>query len=463
MSPKPLLRTPFPRSPGRLAPGRPAPRRRSLARGGTALAVAALLAACSGGSEPGDSGAAASPADTAANVTLTWWTGQTSDAQEVLDGLAKEFTALHPNVTIKASSGAPTTDELLQKLTAGFASDTHPDISYAFGSWATQLGESGKTLDLTERVKDPAVGWDQFPDAARQTASPGGKVLGVPAIVDNLALIYNPDLFAAAGVPEPTADWTWDDFRAAAKKITDPAKNVYGTAYSVSGSEDTTWHFWPLLWQRGGDVLTADQKKSAFNSQAGVDSLELLRAMAVDDKSVYLDQTDEKYGPLFTDGRIGMIISGPWQLYDLVQKKTPYKVQVLPGVNGNHQTVSGPDVWALFDHGDANRAYWSFELVRWLTSPEVDVRWNLAQGNLPLRSSAASTPEFAQYVKDYPGGDVMFANLENATKPRPTVTGYVELSRYLGEAISTTLQGAAQPKAALDEAAKKADVALQGG
>ncbi len=36
--------------------------------------------------------------------------------------------------------------------------------------------------------------------------------------------------------------------------------------------------------------------------------------MAVDDKSMYLDQTDEKYGPLFDDGRIGMMISGPWAL-----------------------------------------------------------------------------------------------------------------------------------------------------
>ena len=430
----------------------------------TASAGASALAACSGSSAgPVGGTAPASPTDTSAPVTLTWWTGQTSDAETLLESLAKEFSGLHPNVTLEVSSGAPTTDDLLTKLTAAFASDTYPDVSYAFGSWATQLGQSGKTLDLTEKVKDPSVGWDQFPEAARLTASPGGKVLGVPAIVDNLAVLYNTELFKAAGVTEPTPDWTWDDFRAAAKAISDPAKNVYGTAYSVSGSEDTTWHFWPLLWQRGGDVLTADEKKSAFNSQAGVDALELLRAMAVDDKSVYLDQTDEKYGPLFADGRVGMIISGPWQLYDLVQKKTPYKVQVLPGTNGNHQTVSGPDVWVLFDHKDANRAYWSFELVKWLTSPEVDVRWNLAQGNLPLRSSAASTPEFAQYVKDYPGGDVLFANLENATKPRPTVAGYVGLSRYVGEAISKVLQGAAQPKAALDEAAKKADVALAGG
>ena len=431
--------------------------RRSSVRLIAALAVAGLaLAGCSGGG----GSTASTPLDTAAPVKLTWWTGQNADVQKTLEALAKEFTGLHPNVTIEASSGAPTTDDLLQKLTAGFASDTYPDISYAFGSWAGQLGGAQKTLDLTEQVKDPSIGWADFPEAARQTASPGGKVIGFPAVVDNLALIYNPALFAAAGVAEPTADWTWDDFRAAAKKITDPAKNIYGTAYSVSGSEDTTWHLWPQLWQNGGDILSADGKKAAFNSEAGLAALEFWRQLAVVDKSVYLDQTDEKYAPLFLDGRVGMMISGPWQLSDLVQRKTPYKIATLPGTNGDHTTISGPDIWALFDHQDANRAYWATQLISWLTAPAQDNRFNLANGNLPLRAGAKDTPQFQQYVKDFPGADVLFQNMANATKPRPTTEAYVELSGYVGKAVAQVLQSAAPAKQALDEAAKQADRAL---
>ncbi|WP_345150368.1 extracellular solute-binding protein [Nonomuraea rubra] len=131
------------------------------------------------------------------------------------------------------------------------------------------MQESGKTLDLTEKVKDPAVKWAEFPESARTTATPNGQVIGFPAIVDNLALLYNKTLFDAKQVPYPTDEWTWDDFRAAAKKLTDPAEKIYGTAYSVSASEDTTWHFWPLLWQRGGSILSQDGKQAAFNSQAG--------------------------------------------------------------------------------------------------------------------------------------------------------------------------------------------------
>ncbi|GGM15182.1 ABC transporter substrate-binding protein [Dactylosporangium sucinum] len=418
-----------------------------------------LLGACSGGDSTDDGKDAAAGYDPAAAVTITWWTGQTEDAEKVAEGLAGEYMKAHPNVTIKTSTGASTTDDLLTKLSAGFTGGSYPDISYAYGSWAGELATSGKTQNLATYVSDPSFAWNEIPEAARLTATYDGKVIGVPALVDNLALIYNKALFDAAGVAYPTDQWSWDDFRAAAKKLTNPAQNVYGTAYSVSGGEDTTWHLWPLLWQKGGKIL--DGKKPAFNSDAGVEALELLRSMAVDDKSMYLDQTDEKYLPLFNDGHVGMVMSGPWALLELQEAGVEYGVAQLPGFNGDHQTVSGPDLWVLFDHKDANRAGASRDFIKWLTSKEIDAKWNLAIGNLPLRSTEQGTPEFAEYVKEYPGGQKFFDNLANARQARPTVAGYEEMSRNVGDAIAKVLQGAAKPKEALDEAAKKSAGVLE--
>ncbi|MCO8269177.1 ABC transporter substrate-binding protein [Actinoplanes sp. TRM 88003] len=416
------------------------------------VGAALLLSACMGGTSD-DGKDSAAGYDPAATVELTWWTGQTEEAEKVAEGLAAEYHAAHPNVTIKTSPGAPTTDDLLTKLSAGFAGGSYPDISYAYGNWAGDLGASGKTQDLTSYVQDPSFKWTEMPEAARTVATADGKVIGVPALVDNLAVIYNKAIFDKAGVGYPTDDWTWDDFRAAAKKLTDPATKTYGTAYSVSGSEDTTWHLWPLLWQNGGKIL--DGTKPAFNSDAGVKALETLRGMAVDDKSMYLDQTDEKYHPLFNSGRVAMIITGPWALLEIKEAKLSYGVSNLPGVNGDHQTVSGPDLWVLFDHDDANRAGAARDFIKWLTSAQTDAKWNLAVGNLPLRSSEQSTPEFAAYVKEYPGGQKFFDNLANAKQARPTVPGYEVLSRNVGDAIASVLQGKASPKDALDAAAQK--------
>jgi multiple sugar transport system substrate-binding protein len=422
-----------------------------------AAAAAAALALSGCGPQQG-----AQTLDPEADVQLTWWTGQDAEANDMLKGLAQEFEEANPNVDIQVSPGASSTDELLTKLSAGFAGGTYPDISYAYGSWASQLEASGRTLDITDKVADPDVKWDEFPESARLTVQPtGAKTIGFPAIVDNISLIYNTDLFDAAGLAYPDENWSWDDFREAAKKLTDPSKNQYGYGYSVSGQEDTTWQFWPHLWQRGGAILSDDGKEAVFNSQAGVDALTFLRDMAVEDKSIYLDQTDTKYGELFAAGSIGMITSGPWQLYDLNVAGTPYGATILPGFEGDHQTVSGPDVWALFDHQDKNREYWSYEFMKWLTSAEQDERWNVAIGNLPLRSGELDSDAFAEQVANYPYLDVMAANGENAKQARPTVPGYTGLSEAIGTAISHVLQGDGDPQEALDAAAAEATDALQ--
>jgi len=427
-----------------------------------AIAVGATmilgLGACSAGG-----GGGATTLDPKAKVTLQMWTGQEDDAQKLIDTLITEFEKEHPNVTIQSSPGASSTEELLQKLSAGFAGNAYPDISYAFGSWASQLEGSGRTLDITDQVSDPAVKWDEFSDAARKTVQPTGqKTIGFPAIVDNLSLIYNKTVFDNAGIAYPTPDWTWDDFRAAAKQLTNTDTNTYGYGYSVSGSEETTWQFWPHLWQNGGEILSEDQKTATFDSDAGVRALTLLRDMAVDDKSVYLDQTDTKAAQLFASDRIGMITSGPWTLYDLQTAKTSYGVVQLPGTDGNHESVSGPDLWVLFDHKDANREHWSYELTKWLTAKDQDIAWNVAYGNLPLRASEATSPEFLAQVQALPGLDVMAANMVNSKHARPTVKGYVKLSEAIGSAISQVMQGQGEPADALKEAAATATQGLGG-
>lgn len=431
-------------------------RRRMLRASAVLVATAGVvaLAGCSGSQ-------GATTLDPKAKVRIEVWSGQADAAQKIVEGLAKEFEEAHPNVTIDLSPGASSTDQLLQKLSAGFAGDQYPDMSYAFGSWAGQLEASGRTLDIADEVKKPEVKWDEFTAAARGTAQPSGeKVIGFPAVVDNIGLLYNKTLFDQAGLAYPTADWSWDDFREAAKKLTDPANHIYGYGYSVSGSEETTWQYWPHLWQNGGAILNDDATKSAFASPAGDEALSFLRDMAVTDKSVYLDQTDVKFGQLFVSDRIGMITSGPWQLSDLKTGGTKYGVVPLPGTDGDHQTVSGPDIWALFDHHDKNRAYWATQFAQWLTSAEQDERFNVALGNLPLRSSEASSEAVAEEAAQYPGYEVFVANSANVKQTRPTTQGYAGLSVAVGKAISSVLQGDGEPKAALEQAAKAADAAL---
>jgi multiple sugar transport system substrate-binding protein len=185
--------------------------------------------------------------------------------------------------------------------------------------------------------------------------------------VDNLALVYNKKLFAQAGIAPPTASWTWSDFENAALKLTDPSKKQFGWAYVNDASEDTAWRFWAMLWQAGGQILSADNKQAAFNSPAGVKALTLLQQL-VARKAIYLDNGSDNYLPVFNAGHIGMLWTGPWDLQQIAESKVSYGVQILPAAE-NHQTISGPDDWVMFNNGSARvAASWTF--LKWLTSPQ---------------------------------------------------------------------------------------------
>ncbi|MFI6319503.1 ABC transporter substrate-binding protein [Nonomuraea sp. NPDC050556] len=424
-------------------------------RGSIALALGALVlvAGCSNGS--------AQPASVALDlnkpVTLTWWTGQATEGQALLEKLAAEFQAKHPNVTIKASSGAPNTDKLLEKISAGFASGDYPDISYAFGAWASRIAASGKAVDIAAKVD-----WKDFPEAARKTVTVKDKVIGMPALIDDIGIMYNKKLFDAAKVAYPTNDWTWEQFAEAAKKLTDPAKKRYGLAWSVDGTEGTVYPFWPMMWQFGGQIVDEGGTKATFDSDGAVQAATLLQKMARTDRSVYLDQSGTKIQGLFNAGNVGMFLTGPWSSNPSKKGGVDFGVSFLPGQNGDHQTIAGPDFWALLDHQDATRSHWAYEFVAFVTEAEQDSRWSAVAGSLPLRASEGETPEFRKRLADDPTLQVFFDNLKNSKNLRPAIESYPELAQEAAAGLVKVLVEGADPKQALTEAAQKATSSMDG-
>jgi multiple sugar transport system substrate-binding protein len=307
-------------------------------------------------------------------------------------------------------------------------------------------------VNLTPYVSQPSFGWNDFWRAERNVATVNGKVIGVPALVDNLALVYNKRLFAQAGLAPPTPNWTWSDFENAAIKLTNPSKKQFGWAYVNDASEDTVWRYWALLWQAGGSILSPDGKHAAFDSPAGLKALKFLQTLA-QHNAIYFDNGSGNYLGLFTSGHIGMLYTGPWDLGQIIAGKQPYGVQILPA-DQNHQTISGPDNWVVFNNGSA-RVKAAVEFLKWFTSPAIDLKWALMTGDLPIRASVAKLSGYAEYVKKYPGIATWVQNLNNATQSRPVTTTYPKISTVIGQMVQSVLLGKAQPQQALSSAAQQ--------
>src|SRR6201996_172325 len=302
-------------------------------------AAALVLTACGTDSQSGGSGSSSSK-----TASIQIWEGYTGPEATEFSKLIKQYEKENPGE--KVSSLYVNNDDTLQKVTTAVQGGSPPDIAYLYGSWAPNVATIPKVVDLTQVVKQPSVNWDDFYVGERKVATVTGEVIGIPALVDNLAVVYNKQLFAAAHLKAPSANWTWSEFVSDAQKLTEASKKQYGTAYVTPGTEDTVWHWETLLWEAGGALLTPDNKKAAFDSAAGLQSLETLRTLAVTDKAVYLDPTDSAYTNLFNSGKIGMLVTGPWDLSGF--PSVDYGVQDMPAypsADGGHQTISGRDNW----------------------------------------------------------------------------------------------------------------------
>lgn len=373
--------------------------------------------------------------------------------------MAAQWNHSHPSakVTLQFNGG---NDSALQKTVAGFTAGNYSDVAYQYGSSAAQLGRQPKLVDLTDKVKTAAFNWQDFYPSERQAATVKRKVVGVPALVDNLSLVYNKRMFAAAGVSPPTSTWTWQNFRTAAAKLTKASTHTYGWAYVNDGSEDTVWRFLAMLWQAGGDLLNQSNTKPVFDSQAGLAALTQLRDLAVTDRSVYLDNGNGNYLNLFNSGKIGMLWTGPWDLSS-INSDVAYGVTYLPGYNGDHQTISGPDLYMLFDHS-AGRSDTAFKFVSWLTSAKVHLQFSIATGDLPLRKSETALPAYSTFLKKYPQEKVFVDNLNNVKHVRPNLTSYAQVSTAVGQMVQSVLLGQAQPAAALKTGSATVASALAG-
>ena len=423
------------------------------------LSVLLLAAACTSG---GGGDSTPTNGGSGAPVNVVFWHGYTGSAAKEINKLAAEYTQTHPGVTISPFFLGDNSFAL-QKIETAIAGGVYPDISYLYGSFASNIATVPQTVVLNQYVEnDPSVNWSDFWAVCQRAATVDGKIVGFPALVDNLALVYNKKLFDQAGLAYPNDTWTWTDFRNAAKALTDPAKQQFGWSMQDDQSDSTTWRFMPFLWSAGGDLLNSDNTKAIFNGPEGVKALTLLQQMTTVDHSVYLDGGDgTKSLGLFTSGHIAMYNDGPWDLGTVRDSGMDYGITTIPK-DSVTATISGPDDWVVFDNGDARKNA-AIDFLKWFTAPEQDIQWAIATGLLPIRQSESELPEYQTFLKQNPGIENWVSNEENAIKNLPQVSSFPKISEAIATAVAAVLLGKMSPQEALDSAAQQVDAELAGG
>ena len=305
-------------------------------------AMVLSLAACGGGSSSSSSGTAASGSGSSGSGELQvniWDNNQLAGLQQIADEWTEES-------GVKVKINVVDWDNYWTLLEAGASGGQMPDVFWMHSNTAQMYMENDLLLNLDDYIaKDDAIDLANYYEGVVElyNRDDNGSQYALPKDHDTIALLYNKAIFDKYGVEYPTDDWTWEDVRDAAAKITEAGKadGVYGYAINTSNNQDGWYN---IIYDYGGQVITEDHKGTTIGSdeaKAGMEMLRQILEVAAPQTVVAETGTDS----LFNSGLTAMITQGSWMIntFYKAEHHDDYAWAMLPyaDVNGNGQCDKG--------------------------------------------------------------------------------------------------------------------------
>lgn len=317
-------------------------------------------------------------AQEAVKLTLAGWSSSPEE-DAALQALLTQFTE-ETGIEVEF---APSPDFVTTMQTA-FASGEYANVFYIDSSKLPDWVEAGVVAVGEGKIENP----EGFYASLLDVFTYDGILYCPPKDFSTMALQYNKDLFDAAGVEYPTADWTWDNLKEAAAKLTDKDAGVIGL---VTPPNFERWL--PFLYQAGGVIFDEDGNY-AMDSDAARAALEFYIGFSADGSGGPPSVVDSGWGgEAFGKGLAAMAMEGNWVINFLLQNypELNWGVTEMPtGPDGTKATMAFTVCYGVAAANEYPDESW--QLVNFLTGEEGQKRAaEVSFGPMPTRASAAET------------------------------------------------------------------------
>ncbi|MFF4172627.1 extracellular solute-binding protein [Streptomyces sp. NPDC001744] len=359
--------------------------RRGIAATALVAALGVTLAACGSG----DDSNGGSKSSGELSGTVTWWDTSTVGSEDkVFKKLAEDFTKKHPKVTVKYVN-VPFGEAQNKFKNAAQSGSGAPDVIRSEVAWTPEFADLGylAPLDGTPALKDA----DDFLKQAAASVKYKDKTYAVPQVIDSLGVFYNKKIFKDAGVAVPKSV---DELKTASAKIKEKTGK---TGFYLRG-DDPYW-FLPFLYGEGGDMVDADQKKVTVDDESGVKAFRTVKDL-VDSKAAITDATNgwDNMQAAFKDGKVAMMINGPWAVADTFTgkefaDKANLGIAPVPAGSAGQGAPQGGHNLAVYAGSKNLDASYAF--VEYMTSVESQAKVTKELSLLPTRSSVYIKPDIA--------------------------------------------------------------------
>lgn len=269
----------------------------------------------------------------------------------------------------------------------------------------------------------------------------GGRTWGYPISIEAVALIYNKDLV-------PTPPKSFEEVIALDKKLSAQGKKAILWDYN------NTYFTWPLLAANGGYAFkqkadgTYDPADTGVNNAGALKGAELIAKMIKDGVmpkgAGYADME-----AAVNQGKVAMMINGPWAWDNLKKSKINFGVAKIPTVAGKKAAPFVGVMGAMINKSSPNRDI----AVEFIENHMLSVAGlKTINDDVPLGTPASKA--FFNQLKSDPNIQATMASAQDGA-PMPNIPEMGRFWSSMASALQNMTEGRQSPKEALDAAAKR--------
>lgn len=354
---------------------------------------------------------------------------------------------------LRLEIGAFEVQELEHELLSSAAlKDGAWDVCFVNTDWVASLHQQSGVIDLAPMLaSSPPPDWpDGWTPSMRRLQCIDGAVLGMPYHDGPECLILRKDLFCdpvrqerfrALTGRDLAAPRTWQEFQETAVFFSDPARDLYGTAFAaLPDGHNSVYDFLLQLWTRGGELFAPDGAVR-FDTEEAERALEFYRAILGDASAVHprcREMDSVRLGQSFAAGELAMMVN--WFGFATAAhadagSKVRDKVMVAPiPSESGHKSVSLNVYWLLAIAAGSPHANAAWKFLRHAATPQMD-RLTTMAGAIGCRRSTWSDAAVNRSVPFYSA----MHELHEQARELPRRADWPQIAAEIDRLVVTTL------------------------
>ena len=361
-------------------------------------------------------------ASTAANAgTLTFWHAFNDEQSKSLDSLISTYKEKNPSVDIQVrrfGSKVDLRDELMKS-----DANTLPDIAAIDSAWQSELNNAGKLLPVDDQILKSvriALKMDTYSPLWKASEF-DGKLLTLPYVAYNYALVYDVDALAEKGIKTPPTNRN-QIFRFA-KKLTETEKGVYGFYLPAGKDVEIAYVFNIFLAQ-----ISPEDQKLDVTGLDGVNAEKIL---------YYFDDLLNAYNYAQSDdpAKAAMFVGSPEDVIKAYGTRENLKAVNWAGKNKVGNTVLTNLALMNKTNSDPEAAW--FFMYYLAEFPQLQ-KFVLASPVFPANKQVTLSPNYFEFLQKYPVLRT-YLTLMGKYPVKPAIDNHEHVINNHGKAINKAL------------------------